>query len=252
MSKKKLYLNFLDSNDVLLQSFPRSGNTWARLLISNYIETLQQELNVPITMPSLKKSMEIIPTLEKIDITNYQFYAYLPYKIVKSHHIDDAPHCRAIYIYRHPADSLRSYVRFIEKQDLDSISKSRSAEILQKSMPEWESHLKYAIDMFQKRGSKLFWVTSYEKMQEDASRELVGFINFLGLPLAENTVELVVANNSIQNTKAAHQNTSIGQSKYFWNEGRVGLGRDYVKQFNCASDIENLVKYWDFLNKLIS
>ena len=110
--KKKLF-NYLElnENDVFLVSYPRSGNTWVRVILS-YILYPERKIE------SLSELDSLIPDIHR----SIPKLRYSNPRVIKSHQSYDSRHGhqnpnlykKIIYIVRNPYDSLKSYYSFQE------------------------------------------------------------------------------------------------------------------------------------------
>lgn len=92
-----------NNNDIFLASFPRSGNTWMRLLLSDLILQTQGF--------STGTGGNIIPDVYRVDIEEWNRDSrinQLPFRIIKTHELLQEEYSKIIYSFRKPADSLCS------------------------------------------------------------------------------------------------------------------------------------------------
>ncbi len=160
-------------DDYWLVSYPRSGSTWLRLILANYI------WDCPV-VENLRDLQAYVPDVyyERSNVTPRRFLN--KHRIIKSHeqHRDD--YLQVIYVYRRPFDCAWSYYHFNKDQDGDDIefdkfvSSFLSGELLYGS---WYDHLVRWRDLHQ--GRHIF--LSYESIVLDPVkylREIIAFIGF--------------------------------------------------------------------------
>ena len=103
---------YTEANDILLLSYPRSGNTWLRRLLANSILEAQQhpysvqaEIPFETVVPSIYTQSIKTPCLHKYDAVCH--------RIVKSHEHRDAKKHKTVYLFRNPVDTLVSWYHFV-------------------------------------------------------------------------------------------------------------------------------------------
>jgi len=96
-----------DPADVMLVSYPKSGNTWVRALVANVIQH----------SPSLQKMESLIPDIYRargLALRNaYRFPC--TGRLIKSHESFRPTYKRVIYIVRDPRDVCVSYYHYLRK-----------------------------------------------------------------------------------------------------------------------------------------
>ncbi len=100
----------LKSTDIVLLSFPRSGNTWSRHLLADIVLQVlgfKTDTQLPIEF------YKIVPSIYSQDFEAVQDERiHLPYRIIKSHEHKDAKYRKIIYVFRQPKDVLCSFYYF--------------------------------------------------------------------------------------------------------------------------------------------
>ncbi|MDA8429798.1 MAG: sulfotransferase domain-containing protein [Geobacteraceae bacterium] len=84
------------ADDVFLVSYPRSGNTWMRYLLSNILE--------PCKAWHLRNINEVVPDIYEVDIS-----LFARPRIIKSHEPFTCLYPKVIYMYRDGRDVAASY-----------------------------------------------------------------------------------------------------------------------------------------------
>ena len=81
-------------DDVFLTSYPRSGNTWTRFLVGNFVNP-----NEPVTFLNVER---LVPDMYKT--ADWVLRRRPRPRVLKSHECFDARYRRVIYIVRDPRD----------------------------------------------------------------------------------------------------------------------------------------------------
>ncbi|KAI0240764.1 WSC domain-containing protein 2-like [Lamellibrachia satsuma] len=157
-------------NVTALASFPRSGNTWTRRMLTEatglYTGTVYND-------PRKPGDIQYPPVTP---ITNGSVI------VVKTHQPDDANtrFHRAIVLLRNPYDSLSSQFCLRIKRDRCHQIANRTEKLISsvsKSAHDWHS---FYMSWFQLRGPLL--IVLYEDLIKDQEKELRKMIRFLGFP----------------------------------------------------------------------
>ena len=123
------------SKDIFLASFPRSGNTWMRLLLSDLILQMQGF--------STNTGGNIIPDVYKVNIEQWNQddrISQLDFRIIKTHEYYEECYKKIIYLFRNPADSLCSFYyykldriqKFIDNKQKNSGRKKTTKRVYRK------------------------------------------------------------------------------------------------------------------------
>jgi hypothetical protein len=89
-------------DDICIVSYPKSGNTWVRFLLANYIQDNEEVgfTNIEQLVPDIYQSSNMVLMNAKRP------------RILKSHEVFDPKYRKIIYIYRDPRDVIISYYYF--------------------------------------------------------------------------------------------------------------------------------------------
>jgi hypothetical protein len=99
-----------DKNDTFLVSYPKSGNTWVRLLLANLIH--------PQEVVTLTGADQLIPS---VDGQSRRYFEQMPRpRVIKSHYPFCETYKRVIYVVRDPRDIAVSQYHFqVKRRVLD-------------------------------------------------------------------------------------------------------------------------------------
>jgi len=173
MSSKNVGPAFLD-DDVFLVSYPKSGSTWMRFLLANYISNGQVDiLQINSVVPDVHfNPQDIVETLDP--------------RIIKTHESYNPKYKRIVYIVRDGRDVAVSYYSHLKKfrQLADNISFSVYLDSyiggeLDPYGP-WGEHVDGWLN-----GAKNILVIRYEDMLSDAVNVLEKTLRFCGLEFDE-------------------------------------------------------------------
>jgi len=249
----------LKDTDVICASYPRSGNTWMRLLLSDIILQTQGF--------KTQAGGNFIPDIykEKLDIWNRDpRVKQVPFRIVKSHEFYDPRYIKIIYLFRKPADALCSLYHYwlgdpdqreeILKQGIDDFCKAK--------VEQWQTHVESYLEAKEKNTEKILFI-SYESLSESAETILTKTTkNFLGLKKSTRRIcKIAVEHQKFEELQKIQklEDTSLlgfweaGGYQNFFRKGKVNSSKDELKQstidfiesntmatYNLAKSIEEL------------
>lgn len=172
-------------DDVLVVSYPKSGNTWVRFLIGNLVNRAEE-----IGFANLEQS---IPNIYQRDNKLRRFPRP---RILKSHEYFDPRYRKVIYLVRDPRDVAVSYYHFHIKIQLIEedypISRYVSRYVLGDldSFGSWKENVGSWLGA--REGDDGFLVLHYEKMLEAPVRELRKIADFLSVDVVDQDLERIV------------------------------------------------------------
>lgn len=201
----------VDQSDVFINSYPRSGNTWLRLMMCDAILNSQdQELG---SFPT-----HISPTITKHSIRDLK-KEHENKMLIKTHSFRDIPdRNKFIYIYRNPVDSLVSFYRFTKKRPIEP-NEAELVEFCINHFEGWEGHLAQAIER-----SKNGIIFRYEDLVEKGAHQyLDAAMKFFGLSLDQKNIDFAVSNQTIENQR--QRQTSRKSESAAGNQWRLAHGK---------------------------
>ncbi len=216
-------LRALRESDQFLVSYPRSGNTWVRCLLSDIISVGYRELGIQGDADAL------VPRLHRRDVEFLVPPEGIP-RIFKSHNLRDLKGRRMVYLFRNPADSLISYFHFMTGQDaLCERDRREPDEICLWLLPTWLAHVRLALDYRDAYPQDIHFV-SYERLLHDGTEALRGVARFLGLSASNETLRSALDRNALSTLHSTAQVESAGSRHVFFGKGRRGSIREGLRK----------------------
>lgn len=236
-------------------SFQKSGRTWLRFFLANYIN-IHYKLDMVVDVRSV---IDIIPAytynklihyfneIERIDsdipLILVSHSAYKKYLFFKT---------PIIFIIRSVYDVIVSYYFHKSKHrssfngDISSFIKSEIYGVrhIVKYMNSWSKYLVNSGSL----------VVSYEDMQRDTNKTFVNIISFLNIDIDETALNLAIEQSSFDNMKRSE--IDMGMQGHIYSvldknsrRMRSGIIGDYINHLD-SEDIEYIRNYCDkYLNK---
>lgn len=218
--------NSLKPSDILIASYPRSGNTWLRLLISDIIlqiNGVKTETQLPIHQD------KIIPDLHKNDINFVDENIKLKFRLIKSHnHFDPTPQ-KTIYLFRDPADSLCSYYYFHKRYNHLKSKVNDGIDIFSlKNIQDWIAHIHSYINAKNELNHDIFFI-SYESLKRNPFASLKSIANFLGLKYEDSHLNIAIENHNFSRHHN-RENLPPSLNEKFFRKGNIGEGEKELKK----------------------
>lgn len=213
----------LTSQDIILVSFPRSGNTWCRYLIADLIlQSLNYETNTNLPIEYYK----VIPSIYTHDIDesiSAQFK--LPFRVIKSHENIDAENRKTIYIFRKADDALCSYFHFLRNKNNPKKDPEVALGInifCLLHMRNWINHMQEALKNYEKN-PKNYCLLCYEYMHKDPKLQLQSVVHFLNLDGKNINIARALQNHHFEARKFV---ASKEERLFFTRKGKTNSAKD--------------------------
>ena len=230
--------NVLRNTDVLVASYPRSGNTWVRNLLADIV---LQVHGINTDIHSCEDTDSVIPDIHQKQLTNIDERLKLPYRLIKTHDVFNPLVQKTIYIFRETADALCSYYHFLKdiskKKDVGDID-----SFCINTLGEWYKHVYSYVNAYKSKGAKILFV-SYELLHEDPITALLSISEFLGLEVNKKMCARAVKNQEFQK----HKNQSVT----FYRKGVIGSSREDLKETTLKYIEEKTQSLYEETTKLI-
>lgn len=209
-------------NDQFLVSYPRSGNSWARHLVSDVIRFTQPTLAQGWTEASL------VPTLRGRNAPVVEVPPGVP-RILKSHNLRGIRGRKIAYLFRQPADSLISYFHFmVWRNRLAEQDRDKPDEVCLWLLPTWIAHVRLGLE-YRAESPERTLFASYEMLFENGPDTLLRLSRFFGLDPPPAVVETALERNQFSRLRAREEQESRDGQAHLFRKGRPGSGREELK-----------------------
>lgn len=183
MFKRKFRLK---RDDTFLVSYPRSGNTWLRFMLTYCHPGVNEDpdkRNLHVVIPNLDQNPDPAKTPKP--------------RIIKSHSMYDPRMHRVVYLVRDGRDSVLSFYEFSKREfDYDG----SFSEFL--ANPQfglhWGEHVESWLENTEESD---FLLVKYENMLQDCRSELERVLGFLGWQVGNSIIEDAITEASIVQMK---------------------------------------------------
>jgi glycosyltransferase involved in cell wall biosynthesis/Flp pilus assembly protein TadD len=211
----------LRADDILIASFPRSGNTWTRNLIVDIILQLQGTDTTTNMFDDVEK---IIPDIYQTRLAEGAADNPLPFRLVKTHARFNPDVKKTIYVFRRPVDVLSSYCHY--RIDFENMPATDDIDgFSRKNLGDWYKHVDSYVAAGADHPDEILFV-SYEWLHRDTAGALMEMAAFLGLPATPAMCTRAVENQQFQKHRR--------QSRQFYRKGVVGGGKQELKAETVA------------------
>ena len=181
----------LDADDVMLASYPRSGNTMLRFMLA------EASTGVPATFETIQR---LVPEVG----IHVNAWAIVPDngRLIKTHEKYCAKYRRAIYVYRDVRDAmLSSFARetslgMLHIHSLDDYVRPFMEGKMTRYGCSWQAHVASFLDSpLAARGD--LHLVRFEDMRKDLVGTVAQCLQFLGCPVDGARIQAAVENNSL-------------------------------------------------------
>ena len=184
---------WLNTEDVLLASYPRSGNTWLRFLL---FELLTKQ---PATFETINHPNSPVP-----DIIDYrQSPPLLPGggRLVKTHEPYRRDYRKAVYLVRDVRDVVSSEYNYLRRLGINFTSFDEFLRLFLKGKVNgygnWDRHVRSWLEAERTNRGKIL-VVKYEAMRYREKYTLLQILDFLDMDVDMKAVHSVIQSNSIE------------------------------------------------------
>lgn len=190
----------LDTNDVFLASYPRSGNTWLRYLLAQVLT------GRPATFESINS---LIP-----EVGIHRGAAKLlpgTGRLIKTHELYSPCYKRAIYLIRDVRDVIVS--QFLREKELGLVWWGAFDAYIPRFLDgsinnfgPWHNHIPDWLDSpLAQQGDLL--VVRFEEMRRNTQQQLERIVDFLGYRASLETLAEAIADNTVDRLRSLENNT---------------------------------------------
>lgn len=265
-------------NIVWLASYPKSGNTWFRMFLANYIKdtpepvSLEEIERTPIASSAI--DFEEIIGLNPFELSEDEVDYYRPdmYKVLSqnpedkkeilykkthdayTHNSNQQPLFpevvtkSAVYFVRNPLDVCVSYANHsagkIDKtvrfllNEEAQLAGKRTGQLRQKLF-SWKKH----VESWQQQSQIPIHVVRYEDMQQNPMATFGSIVRFLGLEYDEERLLKAIINSDFKLLQEMEQEKGFNEkmqkcSSFFW-KGKIGTYREHLSE----EQIQQIIAY---------
>ncbi|MEA4839526.1 MAG: sulfotransferase domain-containing protein [Bacteroidales bacterium] len=265
-------------NIVWLASYPKSGNTWFRMFLSNYLKNSSEPLpleeieSTPIASSAV--DFEDIIALNPFELTPDEVDLYRPdlYRVIseeawknkeisykKAHDaytlndigqplFPEEVSRSAVYFIRNPLDVCVSYANHSAKEiqktfafllnEEASLAGGKNGQLRQ-ILGSWKNH----VQSWKKQTLIPVHFVRYEDMLQKPVETFGDIVRFLELEYLEERLERAILHSDFKLLQQMEQekgfNERLQQSKHFFWKGKIGNYRDYLSK----DQIDRIVEY---------
>lgn len=205
---------YIRGEDTFLVSFPRSGNTWVRYILSmlHPAAHLTDEINIHNIIPNIDQGVDISRITSP--------------RIIKSHMPHNKIFKKVIYLVRDGRDAIFSFYEFSKKEfgftgSLIDFLNSDHCKIVN---TEWIDHVESWLTSNCKHQKVLF--VKYEDIKANTHKEICRILDFMNWKVKQEKILSAIANSSISKMKNKERN---GSFLAHIGSGKVG---GWEKNFN--------------------
>lgn len=192
------------SSDIFLVSYPKSGNTWSRFLIGNYLYGDVGFININEKIPDIHKSNN--KSLNKIKSPRF----------IKSHFTYNENYPRVVYIKRDVKDVVVSYFYWFKKYQPGKFTNFNTYfEAFVKgdlAYGGWKDHKDEWINGVKKED---ILIIDYGELKKNTFNEMIKIIKFCHLDLDEKKLIKAIEKSSFDSMKQLEH--SQKNSEFFKN-----------------------------------
>jgi len=191
-------------NDIFITSFPKSGNTWVRLIVANLLSIKVNLQNIDHFLPETYSYKE-----------SFYLHKFKKRRIIKSHDYFDHRFKKVIYVVRDPREVIVSTYFFQIK--IKAIKKNYSKRKFINSFIKgkyssdfgtWEQN----VGSWHGSRNKNIIFIRYEDLIDKPVKEIKRISNFLKIKTSNKKILQVIKNTSFKKFQAEEKNNSLN-----WN-----------------------------------
>lgn len=229
---------------VWLVSYPRSGNTWLRLLLANYQH--------PGERRGYRYISEVVPDFHQfknVQRTSYQqfirqHFGWSPV-VIKCHYQAFGDYNKVIYIYRDGRDVLLSYFRYFSHNKKHALPFSQYFTKFLRGETQfgsWKNHVSWWFDEKYIRPVEVKYV-KYEDLLAQPEKEFAEVVKFLNLKVDKELIKDVVRATEYKKCREF----GAAEGLHYDLIGRNGVSGSWKEMFSA----EQTKYFWDWAGSLM-
>ncbi len=207
-----------EPQDVFLVSFPRSGNTWLRLLVAGLL------YEPDLASAGFRSLLRRVPDLHG----HSHYLRRAPWMVFKSHHLPRPWQRRVIHLVRDGRDAIVSYAHYLRALHREAPALEALVERPPGVACGWAEHVERWLE--NPYGAELM-LLRYEDLRTRPVEELARVCSFLGVERDARTRARVVEQAAFGRLREKEEREGWGHARWprearFFRRGRVGSHRD--------------------------
>lgn len=207
--------------DQYIASFPRSGSTWLRTVITNVLD------------PSAQSDPEVFNArIPGVSFRNLPTIYRLPSpRLLKTHAAWWPGARRAVYLVRDGADAISSFYHYVSTRAGRQMSFEAFYERYARGDfgPPWHAHVEGWLGPGRRALGENLLVVRFEDLKADTPGVVASVLDFLGLPAGSAQIGAAIEAASIENMRRIEAQEWGGARKgdvSFYRGGRSGQAED--------------------------
>ncbi len=243
-----------DSSDIIiLATIPRSGTTFLRYILTNYLRLLQSPDAQPVTYEDMHRTLfpnrktyrppvEYLPPSSVMDAVAYRDI----YNTHKIHRCLAHSRAKVIFLYRNPLDNLVSRYYYKYKYRPEQHDAARSIDdIIAHELPQFISDYRRIKYVCKRNGHAR--AVAYEKLTTDPFGTAHDLLTWLGIRVDPALLQKAVDYSSFDQVRKEEQRVGpIGAPKgfrgYFTRSGKIGQWKHHFDRDQIAHISRQLKK----------
>ena len=223
------WFQYLLEDDILLTSYPRSGNTWLRYLLSDIIQQvngLETDTDLPI------HPIKVIPDLYQVnsakELSSHDLI--LIKRIFKTHiFYSSSISQKIIYLFRNPFDALCSYYYFHQRYDtLKAKTEGGIDAFCIQHLQDYVEHVRGYIHAKLLRQNNLHLV-SYENLHLKSVQTLESLLFFCDISSCKKKCQKAVSNHEFVKHQQREKVQELGYNINFFRRGESGVAKGELR-----------------------
>lgn len=208
-----------------LNSYPRSGNTWCRLILGN----CQNNFSDLVDTLDGDKLDNLIPDIHSFDLSGLNYGEHDGYLIIKTHWPNYFIHAffgekysnttKHIYIIRHPSDAIYSYFQYQKGRNLINPSTDFHAFAL-REIRIWRDFYETLHDDKHQPNTIIFSYESLLKHTKEITNQLLKSLEIIKPRSTIDSILSALTFENLQNKESKQSHKS--QEDLFFRKGKIG------------------------------
>ncbi|MDQ8188855.1 sulfotransferase domain-containing protein [Roseibacillus persicicus] len=234
--------SLVTSSDVFVVSYPKSGNTWLRFLLSNYfVQYFSIPLNVNwFTVQGLIPDVQVYRNLPANDLISSR----CGYRLLKTHADYEAKIKRAVVLVRNPEDALLSCYKYfrLNGKIQSGLSLRQFVEEHPQGLNGWINHTNGWVGQY--RIGSVIRFYRFEDLRRNPHETMAEIIDLLGLEVCDDILNSAIEASSLEamavSEKKHRSNAALNlQNERFVGQAKVGGGAEVMNDELIALIREN-------------